>query len=48
MENIITYILFGIMAIMGGASTFYLVVSLPAILIWKIYRCIRFGKRMTD
>lgn len=36
-----------IIAIIGGAagilSTLYLLVSLPAVIIWKIYRRLRFG-----
>lgn len=36
-----------LIAIVGGAvgffATLYLVVSFPAILIWKIYRRVRFG-----
>ncbi|MCH5270523.1 MAG: hypothetical protein J1E83_07195 [Lachnospiraceae bacterium] len=27
----------------GLLSIVYLVISLPAVIIWKIYRCIRFG-----
>lgn len=38
-------------AIIGGAagllSTLYLVVSLPAVIIWKIYRRIHLGIPMT-
>ena len=30
----------------GVLSAGYLVVSLPAVIIWKIYRCIRFGYNM--
>ncbi len=40
-----------IIAIVGGAvgalSTLYLVVSFPAVLIWKIYRRVRFGISIT-
>ena len=30
----------------GVLSTAYLLISLPAIVIWKIYRCIRYGYTM--
>lgn len=40
-----------LVAIVGGAvgilSTLYLVVSLPAVLIWKIYRRVHLGIPMT-
>ena len=36
------------MAIVGGGATIYLVISLPAVIIWKIYRCIRYGYRISD
>lgn len=40
-----------IIAIIGGAvgilSTLYLVVSLPAVIIWKIYRKIKHGCSIT-
>ena len=35
------------MAIVGG-DKIYLIISLPAVIIWKIYRCIRYGYRITD
>lgn len=44
---------FGMMliAMIGGAagilSTLYLVVSFPAVIIWKIYRCIKYGYSLT-
>lgn len=41
-----------IIAIIGGAagllSTIYLVISLPAVIIWKIYRHFRFGYSLID
>lgn len=41
-----------IIAIFGGAvgifSTLYLVISLPAVIIWKIYRHFRFGYSWHD
>ena len=27
----------------GLLSTAYLLISLPAVILWKVYRCIRFG-----
>lgn len=37
-------ILFSVVGgLVGLLSIVYLVISLPVVLIWKIYRCIRFG-----
>lgn len=30
----------------GVLSTGYLMISLPAVIIWKIYRCVKFGYTM--
>ena len=48
MEQIFSYLFFGIMAIMGGGTSLFLVISLPAVIIWKIYRKIRYGYKITD
>ena len=48
MEQIFSYLIFGIMAIMGGGISLFLVISLPAVIIWKIYRKIRYGYKITD
>lgn len=41
-----------IVAIIGGlagaASTLYLLFSLPAVIVWKIYRRCRYGIAITD
>lgn len=39
--------LFGVVGGLAGLlSIVYLVISLPVVIIWKIYRCIRFGYTM--
>ena len=48
MNQIFSYIVFGIMAIMGGGTSLFLVISLPAVIIWKIYRKIKYGYKITD
>ena len=51
MKQIFSYLIFGIMAIMaimGGGTSLFLVISLPAVIIWKIYRKIRYGYKITD
>lgn len=48
MDQISLYIIFGIMAVMGIVSSLYIVISLPAIILWKIYRMIRYGYKITD
>jgi hypothetical protein len=40
-----------LMIIGGGVGVFcilYLTISLPAVIIWKIYRKIRYGYKLTD
>ena len=46
--NIIMYILIGLMALIGGGSTIYIVISFVGILCQKIYRKIRFGASLYD
>ena len=36
-------ILCAIGGLTGLLSTAYLLISLPAVILWKVYRCIRFG-----
>ena len=48
MDQIFYYLVFGIMAIMGGGTSIVLVISLPAVIIWKIYRKIKYGYKITD
>ena len=48
MKDIILYVVIALMGIMGGDASIYILVSLPAMLIWKIYRKIRYGYGMFD
>lgn len=48
MNQIFSYIIVGIMAIMGVGTTLYLVISLPVVIIWKICRKIKYGYKITD
>lgn len=48
MNQIFTIILLIIMGLVGGLSSIFLVISLPAVIIWKIYRKIKFGYKLTD
>ena len=32
----------------GGITSLYLLVSFPAVIIWKIYRKFRYGYKLTD
>lgn len=48
MNQIFTIILIIIMGLVGGLSSIFLVISLPAVIIWKIYRKIKFGYKLTD
>ncbi len=46
--NILTYLMFGFMCIVGGGSTLYLVIAMPAVIIWKLYRWIRYREGLMD
>ena len=48
MKQIFSYLIFGIMAIMGGRTSLFLAISLPVVIVWKIYRKIRYGYIVTD
>ena len=48
MDQLYSNIIFAIMAIMGGGSSLFIVILLPATIIWKLYRKIRYGYKMTD
>lgn len=48
MNQIFFYIIFGIMAIVGGGTSLVLLLSIPVVIIWKIYRKIRYGYKITD
>lgn len=48
MNQIFFYLVFGIMAIMGVGSSLFIVISLPAVIIWKICRKIKYGYKITD
>lgn len=41
--DVITYFIAIVGGIVGVASTLYLVVSFPVVLVWKIYRSVRYG-----
>ena len=46
--NIIAAILFGVYGVIGGVSTVVCTVSIPGIIIWKIYRKAKYHKALTD
>lgn len=48
MNKIATYIIFGLMTIVGGGSTLYLVVALVVMILYKLYRKIRYGASLYD
>ncbi|MCH5260149.1 MAG: hypothetical protein J1F18_10360 [Lachnospiraceae bacterium] len=41
--NVGMIIIYVVGGLSGVLSAGYLLVSLPAVIIWKIYRCIRYG-----
>lgn len=48
MENIISVLMIGIMVLLGGIPSVYILISMPVILAEKIYRKVRFGKSLYD
>ncbi len=46
--NIFMILIIGLMALLGGGSTVYIVVSFLGILMQKIYRKIRYGASLYD
>lgn len=46
MSNIAIYIMIFFMCVCGGLSTLYVAISLPVVIIWKIYRKIKFGEKI--
>ena len=46
MNNFITYLFIIFMAIFGGFSTLYVVLSLPVTIIYKLFRRIKFGEKI--
>ena len=45
MENIVSILMVGIMILLGGIPSIYILVSMPVILAGKIYRKVKFGDR---
>ena len=48
MNQVLSTILTVIMAIMGGGATLFMLVALPVTLVWKFYRKLKYGYKMTD
>lgn len=48
MNKIITYIFLGFMALVGGGSTLYLIIALIGMILYKLYRKIRYGAKWSD
>lgn len=48
MREIIAMIFMVLFSVIGGGATVILFVSFPGIIIWKIYRMIKYGYKFTD
>lgn len=46
MNNILIYIMIFFMFVCGGLSTLYVVISLPVVIIMKIYRKVKYGEKI--
>ncbi len=48
MEQIGSLLMVGIMILLGGIPSIYILISMPVILAGKIYRKVRFGNSLYD
>jgi len=48
MQDAINILMVGIMVLLGGIPSIYILVSMPVILAGKIYRKVRFGNSLYD
>ena len=48
MGQVLTYILFAFMCIVGGGSSIFVVAGIPAMIIWKLYRAARYHENPLD
>ena len=48
MNQVIGMIFFVITAILGGGSSLFMLFGIPVVIVWKIYRRIRYGYKITD
>lgn len=48
MSSIVIYLMVAVMGIVGGLTSLYLLVSIPVLLVWKIYRKIKYGYSLYD
>lgn len=46
--NIATVLILILYAIIGGISTLAMVIGIPAIIVWKIYRKVKYHIALTD
>lgn len=46
--DIISVLLLVIYAVIGGASTLYLLFGMPVVFIWKCYRKVKYNIALTD
>ena len=43
MSQLIMMLVFVLMCVLGGLSSLYVVIALPVMIIWKVYRKLRYG-----
>ena len=46
MNNVLIYIILGLMVLCGGLSSIYVLISIPTVIVWKLYRKVKFGERI--
>lgn len=46
--TVLTYIAVAFMYFIGGFSSIAMIIGIPGILIWKLWRMKKYGKKFTD
>lgn len=46
MGNVFTYTMLVLMVIFGGLSSLYVILSIPAVIAWKVYRKVKCGEKI--
>ena len=46
--QILIYAMFAFMCIMGGGSSIFVVLGIPALILWKLYRAVRYHENPLD
>lgn len=48
MDNIVNVLMIAVMAILGGIPSLYILISMPVILVQKVYGKVKYGRSLYD